>query len=190
MQRSHTAIAALLVGLARPAFAINMPGMMSGPSIVVGSAAMYPSRNIIANALDSKDRTTLLAVVKAAGLVGALEGKGPFTVFAPANEAFADLPPGTVQSLLNRQNKAEPAKILEYHVVPGDSNTTKIRSMILAGGGTATLKTLEGGTLTLAMNGSSNIIVKDEKCNVADITLTDVPRSSGMIQVIDHVLTP
>ncbi|MGH7105523.1 MAG: fasciclin domain-containing protein [Acetobacteraceae bacterium] len=189
MKYSHAAIAAtLLAGLAGPAIAANMP--MSAPTVMVGGAAMFPSRNIVQNAVNSKDHTTLVAAVKAAGLVHALEGKGPFTVFAPTNEAFADLPAGTVASLLKPENKAELTKILEYHVVPGDYNTTKLRAMILAGGGTATLKTLEGQPLTFAMNGSSNIIVKDVKGDVADITLADVTQSNGVIQVIDHVLMP
>ncbi|MGH7071918.1 MAG: fasciclin domain-containing protein [Acetobacteraceae bacterium] len=194
MQLKQAAIAALLVGLSGPAFAATVSGTMttpmSGETIMVGAAPMYPSRNIVQNAVHSQDHTTLVAAVKAAGLVEALEGPGPFTVFAPTNEAFADLPPGTVQNLLKPANKAELVKILEYHVVPGDYDTLKIRSMILAGGGHATLKTLEGGTLTLMMNGSSNIQVKDEKGDIADITIADVRQSNGVIQVIDHVLMP
>ncbi|MGH8254906.1 MAG: fasciclin domain-containing protein [Steroidobacteraceae bacterium] len=171
----------------------KMPGpssMVGEGTIMVGDAPMYPTRNIIQNAIHSRDHTTLVELVKAAGLVHALEGMGPFTVFAPTNEAFADLPAGTVQSLMKPKNKADLVKILEYHVVPGDYNTTKLRSMILSGGGKATLKTLEGGTLTVMMNGSSNIIVKDEKGGVADITVADVHQSNGVIQVIDHVLMP
>ncbi|MGH7122242.1 MAG: fasciclin domain-containing protein [Acetobacteraceae bacterium] len=194
MQLRYAAIAAILVGLSGPAFAAAALGTtaqpMSGQAIMVGNAPMFPSRNIVQNAVHSKDHTTLVAAVKEAGLVKALEGPGPFTVFAPTNEAFADLPPGTVQNLLKPANKGELVKILEYHVVPGDYDTLKIRSMILAGGGHATLKTLEGGTLTLMMNGSSNIQVKDEKGDVADITIADVRQSNGVIQVIDHVLMP
>ncbi len=134
--------------------------------------------------------TTLVAAVKAAGLAGALSGTGPFTVFAPTNEAFADLPAGTVDSLVKPENKATLTKILTYHVVPGDYNTTKIRSMILAGGGKTELKSLEGGTLTFMMNGSSNIVVEDEKGDMADITIADVAQSNGVIQVIDKVLMP
>lgn len=189
MKLGHAAFAAvLLAGLAGPVLAANMP--MSEPTIMVGGAAMYPMRNIIQNAVNSKDHTTLVAAVKAAGLVGALEGKGPFTVFAPTNEAFNDLPAGTVQTLLKPENKSELAKILEYHVVPGDYTTTKLRSMILAGGGSASLNTLEGAPLTFAMNGTNNIIVKDAKGGVADITVADVNQSNGVIQVIDHVLMP
>ena len=162
----------------------------SRPPIMVGGHEMYASKTIVANALHSADHTTLVALVKDAGLVKALNSKGPFTVFAPTNEAFKDLPPGTVKSLMKPANKAMLRKILTYHVVPGDYNTTKLRAMILAGGGTATLKTLEGQDLHLMMNGSSNIVVKDAKGDVADITIADVHQSNGVIQVIDHVLMP
>ncbi|MGH7122673.1 MAG: fasciclin domain-containing protein [Acetobacteraceae bacterium] len=194
LQVTHAAFAALLVGLSGPAFAATMSAPMKQPmsaqTIMVGRAPMYPSRNIVQNAVHSKDHTTLVALVKDAGLVKALEGPGPFTVFAPTNEAIADLPPATVRDLQKPANKAELVKILEYHVVPGDYDTLKIRSMILAGGGHATLKTLEGGTLALMMNGSSNIQVEDEKGDIADITIADVRQSNGVIQVIDHVLMP
>lgn len=159
-------------------------------TIMVGGAAMYPSKTIVANAVNSADHTTLVAAVKAAGLVGVLSGKGPFTVFAPTNEAFAALPKGTVATLLKPQNKAELTKILEYHVVAGDDTTTKLRAMILHDGGTATLKTVEGQPLMVMMNGSSNLVVKDAKGDVADITVADVTQSNGVIQVIDHVLMP
>jgi uncharacterized surface protein with fasciclin (FAS1) repeats len=164
--------------------------MMAPNTVSVGGMAMYPSKTIVANAVNSQDHTTLVAAVKAAGLAGALSGAGPFTVFAPTNEAFADLPAGTVDSLVKPENKATLTKILTYHVVPGDYNTTKIRSMILAGGGKTELKSLEGGTLTFMMNGSSNIIVEDEKGGMADITIADVGQSNGVIQVIDKVLMP
>jgi uncharacterized surface protein with fasciclin (FAS1) repeats len=131
-----------------------------------------------------------VAAVKAAGLVGALMGPGPFTVFAPTNEAFGDLPAGTVTTLLKPENKPTLTKILTYHVVSGDYNTTKLRALILAGGGQAQLKTLEGGTLTFMMNGSSNIMVVDSKGDKADITVADVTQSNGVIQVIDKVLLP
>jgi len=128
--------------------------------------------------------------VKAAGLVDTLNTAGPFTVFAPTNEAFADLPAGTVETLVKPENKATLTKILTYHVVPGDYNTTKLRALIYAGNGTATLKTVEGGTLTFMMNGSNNIAVKDAKGDIADITISDVHQSNGVIQVIDKVLLP
>ena len=159
-------------------------------TVSVGGMAMYPSKSIVANAVNSSDHTTLVAAVKAAGLAGALSGPGPFTVFAPTNEAFNDLPAGTVATLIKPENKATLVKILTYHVVPGDYNTTKLRALILAGGGKAELKTLEGGTLTFMMNGSSNIQVADEKGDTADITIADVTQSNGVIQVIDKVLLP
>src|SRR5271165_4576595 len=157
---------------------------------MVGGAAMYPTKNIVENAVNSKDHTTLVAAVKAAGLVETLESPGPFTVFAPTNEAFADLPAGTVDTLLKPENKDQLAKILTYHVVPGDYDSTRLRSMILAGGGKTTLKTVEGGTLTFMMNGTSNIIMRDDKGETADITIADVRQSNGVIHVIDHVLLP
>jgi uncharacterized surface protein with fasciclin (FAS1) repeats len=178
--------AALVVPVAVPyALAQSAPN-----TVVVGGMAMYPSKNIVANAVNSSDHTTLVAAVKAAGLVGALTGPGPFTVFAPTNEAFSDLPAGTVATLLKPENKPTLTKILTYHVVSGDYNTTKLRALILAGGGQAELKTLEGGSLTFMMNGSSNIMVVDEKGDKADITVADVTQSNGVIQVIDKVLLP
>ena len=158
--------------------------------VMVGGQAMYPSKTIVMNAINSADHTTLVAAVKAAGLVDALNGKGPFTVFAPTDEAFNDLPPGTVATLVKPENKATLTKILTYHVVAGDYTSTALRKQILAGNGTATLKTLEGGTLTFMMNGSQNIVMKDEKGNVADITIYDVKQSNGVIQVVDKVLMP
>src|ERR1700735_4765335 len=152
--------AATLLASAAPVFAGQT---MSESTVRVGGQAMFPSKTIVANAVNSADHTTLVAAVKAAGLVDTLNSKGPFTVFAPTNEAFAMLPAGTVDTLVKPENKATLTKILTYHVVPGDYDTTKIRSMILAGGGKTELKSLEGGTLTFMMNGSSNIIVEDEK---------------------------
>jgi uncharacterized surface protein with fasciclin (FAS1) repeats len=183
MRHSVAAYAAALLIAAGPAFAAE-------ETMMVGGESMFPSKNIVANAVNSKDHTTLVAAVKAAGLVDALMGKGPLTVFAPTNEAFADLPAGTVETLLKPENKAILTKVLTYHVVAGDYNTTKLRQMILAGNGHATLKTLEGGTLTFMMNGSSNILVKDDKGDVADITIADVTQSNGVIQVVDKVLLP
>jgi uncharacterized surface protein with fasciclin (FAS1) repeats len=163
---------------------------MAEPAVRVGGQAMFPNKTIVANALNSADHTTLVAAVKAAGLVDTLNGKGPFTVFAPTNEAFDALPKGTVDNLVKPENKAMLTKILTYHVVPGDYDTTKLRSMILAGNGTATLVTVQGGKLWLTMNGPSNITVKDEKGDVADITIADVHQSNGVIQVVDQVLLP
>ncbi|HQT76496.1 MAG: fasciclin [Rhodospirillales bacterium 20-64-7] len=181
-----TLIAAAALVMSAPIMARSMPES----TINVGGQAMYPSKTIVANAVKSADHTTLVAAVKAAGLVDTLNGKGPFTVFAPTNEAFADLPKDTVPTLLKPENKGLLTKVLTYHVVPGDYDTTKLRAMILDGNGTAVLTTVEGGKLMLMMNGSSNIMVKDEKGDVADITIADVHQSNGVIQVVDHVLMP
>ncbi len=162
----------------------------SEPVVMVGGQSMFPSKTIVANAVNSADHTTLVAAVKAAGLVDTLSGKGPFTVFAPTNEAFNDLPPGTVDALLKPEDKAMLTKVLTYHVVPGDYDTTRLRSMILAGNGVVHLKTVEGDMLAVSMNGSTNMLVKDDKGDVADITIADVHQSNGVIQVIDHLLMP
>ncbi len=180
MKRS-LAIAALIAGLAAPAFAAT---------VMVGGQPMYPNKNIVANAVNSADHTTLVAAVKAAGLVDTLEGKGPFTVFAPTNAAFAALPAGTVETLLKPENKPTLVKILTYHVVPGRLTTAELMHKIKAGHGEATLKTVSGGTLTLTMNGPHNIQVKDEKGDVADIIVYDILQSNGVIYSIDHVLLP
>src|SRR6202046_5988306 len=179
--------AATLLASAAPVFAGQT---MSESTVRVGGQAMFPSKTIVANAVNSADHTTLVAAVKAAGLIDTLNGPGPFTVFAPTNEAFGMLPAGTVQTLLKPENKATLTKILTYHVVAGNYDSNKLRSMILEGNGTATLKTVSGGELWLMMNGSSNITVKDEKGDVADITISDVRQSNGVIQVVDHVLLP
>ncbi len=186
MQTRMTAIVVTMCTLALPGLA----SARSSSDVMVGGQAMSPSKTIVANAVNSSDHTTLVAAVKAAGLVGALSGKGPFTVFAPTNEAFNDLPPGTVDTLVKPDNKAELTKILTYHVVPGHYSSVQLRSLILAGGGSTELTTLEGGKLTLMMNGSNNIAIRDAKGGVADITITDVNQSNGVIQVVDKVLMP
>ncbi|WP_234730958.1 fasciclin domain-containing protein [Acidocella facilis] len=177
----------LLPGLAA-AQSMSAQSMSADP--MVGGAAMYPSRNIVQNALNSKDHTTLVAAVKAAGLVPTLEGKGPFTVFAPTNEAFAALPAGTVPTLLKPENKAELVKILTYHVVPGRYTAADIENMIQQGGGTAQLKTVEGEPLTFSNAPAGGLMVKDAKGDEAKITISDVMQSNGVIQVIDKVLMP
>jgi len=182
MNRSLIAAAILVVGFAAPAFAEN--------TVMVGGMAMYPSKNIVQNAANSKDHTTLVAAVKAAGLVPTLEGPGPFTVFAPTNEAFAALPAGTVETLLKPESKPTLTKVLTCHVVPGTHDSAAIRSAITAGGGKATMKTVEGDTLTFMLNGASNIAVTDSKGNTADIVVYDVTQSNGMIFSIDKVLMP
>ena len=156
---------------------------------MVGGAPMYANRDIIDNAVNSKDHTTLVAAVKAAGLVETLKGAGPFTVFAPTNAAFAALPAGTVDTLLKPEMKADLTKVLTYHVVPGNVDSAALAAQIRAGGGKATLKTVQGGTLTASMSGNS-VIVTDAKGNAATVTTADVRQSNGVIHVVDKVLMP
>jgi len=171
------------------AMAGSMDSMSMQKTVMVGGAAMYPSKNIIQNAVNSKDHTTLVAAVKAAGLVKTLEGPGPFTVFAPTNEAFAALPAGTVDTLLKPENKATLTKILTYHVVPGKYTAHDLAKLAMAHGGKAVLKTVEGESITIAKN-DGKWTVTDAKGNVADITIADVTQSNGEIFVIDKVLMP
>lgn len=156
---------------------------------MVGGSTMYPSKNIVQNAMNSKDHTTLVAAVKAAGLVDTLEGPGPFTVFAPTNAAFDKLPAGTVESLLKPENLEQLKKVLTYHVVPGRITSSKLASMIKKGGGQASLTTVEGETLTAMMDGN-NVVLKDAKGDTATVTQTNVMQSNGVIHVIDSVLLP
>ena len=156
---------------------------------MVGGAEMYPSKNIIENAVNSKDHTTLVAAVKAAGLVETLAGPGPFTVFAPTNDAFNMLPTGTVETLLKPENKSALTAILTYHVVAGKLNSAELMKMIKDGDGTTMLTTVSGGNLWV-MNKSGRLWVKDEKGNTAEITIKDVNQSNGIIHVIDKVLLP
>ncbi|WP_264521783.1 fasciclin domain-containing protein [Flavobacterium sp. N1994] len=158
-------------------------------TVNVGGAPMYPSKNIIENAVNSKDHTTLVAAVKAAGLVETLQSKGPFTVFAPTNEAFAKLPKGTVETLLKPENKKTLQTILTYHVVAGKMNASDIVAAIKKGGGKATLKTVSGGTLTAWMKGK-DLYITDENGKSAKVTIADVNQSNGVIHVIDAVVTP
>ncbi|MBK9730890.1 MAG: fasciclin domain-containing protein [Chitinophagaceae bacterium] len=157
---------------------------------MVGGEAMYPSKDIVDNAVNSKDHTTLVAAVKAAGLVETLKGKGPFTVFAPTNDAFENLPAGTVETLLKAENKSTLTKVLTYHVVAGKITYNDLREMIRKGGGKATLKTVSGGTLTAMMNGDVSITLTDDGGNTANISTYDVMQSNGVIHVIDRVLLP
>jgi uncharacterized surface protein with fasciclin (FAS1) repeats len=158
-------------------------------TVMVGGAAMYPSKNIVENAVNSKDHTTLVAAVKAAGLVETLQSAGPFTVFAPTNEAFNLLPAGTVETLVKPENKATLTKILTYHVVAGRYSAKDIMKMVKKGKGSATLKTVSGGTLTATTKGNM-LMLTDEKGGVAMVTIKDVNQSNGVIHVIDHVLLP
>ena len=157
---------------------------------MVGGQSMYPSRDIVDNAVNSADHTTLVAAVKAAGLVDTLKGKGPFTVFAPTNAAFGKLPDGTVDTLVKPENKATLTKILTYHVVPGKYDFKALAQEIKMHNGKATLPTASGGKLMFAMNGMHNIVVTDEGGNSANISTYDVYQSNGVINVIDSVLMP
>lgn len=161
----------------------------SGATKMVGGAAMYPTRDIIDNAVNSRDHTTLVAAVKAAGLVDTLKGSGPFTVFAPTNTAFSMLPAGTVDTLLKPENKATLTQVLTYHVVPGRVDAAALAQQIQSGGGKAMLKTASGGTLTATMRGKDVVIV-DAKGNMSVVTTADVYQSNGVIHVVDKVLLP
>jgi uncharacterized surface protein with fasciclin (FAS1) repeats len=156
---------------------------------VVGGQEMYPTKDIIDNAVNSADHTTLVAAVKAAGLVDTLKGPGPFTVFAPTNEAFAKLPAGTVETLLKPENKDMLTRILTYHVVPGRLSVADLRKQIQDGNGQAQLKTVSGGTLWVMMRGKS-IVLKDEKGEMSTVTIPNVFQSNGVIHVIDAVVMP
>lgn len=156
---------------------------------MVGGAAMYPSKNIVENAVNSKDHTTLVAAVKAAGLVETLQSKGPFTVFAPTNAAFNKLPKGTVETLVKPENKEMLTSILTYHVVPGKISSKDLMKMMKANGGKYMAKTVQGEELTFWMKGK-DIYVKDAKGGSAKVTIADVNQSNGMIHVIDTVLMP
>ena len=159
-------------------------------TVEVGGAAMYPSKNIIQNAMKSKDHTTLVAAVKAAGLVKTLEGKGPFTVFAPTNEAFEKLPDGTVANLLKPENKKQLSNVLTYHVVAGDYSAAKLAKKAKANGGKLDLKTVEGEHITIQGDDAGGWWVVDGKGDKAKITIADVNQSNGVIHVIDGVLLP
>jgi uncharacterized surface protein with fasciclin (FAS1) repeats len=156
---------------------------------MVGGSPMSPKKNIVENALNSNDHTTLVAAVKAAGLVDTLEGSGPFTVFAPTNEAFGKLPAGTIDTLVKPENKPQLTSILTYHVVPGKLDANRLMKEIKAGGGMATLKTVNGETLTASMDGS-DVVLKDTKGGMAHVTIANVYQSNGVIHVIDSVLMP
>jgi uncharacterized surface protein with fasciclin (FAS1) repeats len=156
---------------------------------MVGGAAMFPTKNIVENALNSNDHTTLVAAVKAAGLVDTLEGPGPFTVFAPTNEAFAKLPEGAVDNLLKPENLDMLKKVLTYHVVSGRITTDDLKKMIHDGHGTATLTTVEGGMLWVSWK-DGKFWIKDDKGGMAAITIANVYQSNGVIQVVDTVLMP
>jgi uncharacterized surface protein with fasciclin (FAS1) repeats len=186
---------ALLATAAALAFAVAAPApsvyaQMAEKTVTVGGAPMYPSKNIIQNAVNSKDHTTLVAAVKAAGLVDTLSGPGPFTVFAPTNAAFAKLPAGTVDNLLKPENKATLVKILTYHVVPGRMTAVSLMKAVKDGEGEAHLKTVAGEDLVVKQAGPGKLTITDAKGDVAMVTIADVLQSNGVIHVIDTVLLP
>lgn len=180
-------LAAALIG-ATATMTLPHAGYAAGEPMV-GGAAMYPNKNIIENAVNSKDHTTLVAAVKAAGLVETLSGPGPFTVFAPTNAAFEMLPKGTVDDLLKPENKAKLTKILTYHVVKANALSSAVDKMIKDDGGKHTITTISGNKLVASMEGGK-ITLTDENGGTAMVTIADVKQSNGVIHVIDHVLMP
>jgi uncharacterized surface protein with fasciclin (FAS1) repeats len=186
MLSNRRAIVGALVAIA---LSISASSALSQKDPDVGGAAMYPTKNIVENAVNSKDHTTLVAAVKAAGLVETLEGPGPFTVFAPTNSAFDKLPAGTVDTLVKPENKDQLVKILTYHVVQGRVSSKDLIKMIKKGGGKAMLKTVEGGTITASI-ADGRVVLTDEKGGMATVTIPDVYQSNGVIHVIDTVLMP
>ena len=183
MKRYSTLAAAALLA------ATTLSGAAMAATKMVGGAPMYPQKNIVENAVNSKDHTTLVAAVKAAGLVDTLEGPGPFTVFAPTNEAFKKLPAGTVDGLLKPENKAQLTSVLTYHVVPGKMSAADLAAAVKQGGGQASLKTVEGEPLTVTKKGKV-ISVTDSKGDTARVTIADVDQSNGVIHVINKVMLP
>lgn len=183
--RSMLALLAVVAGFTTA----SAQSMNNEKTVEVGGAPMYPSKNIVQNAVNSKDHTTLVAAVKAAGLVETLQGPGPFTVFAPTNTAFEKLPAGTVESLVKPENKAMLTGILTYHVVPGKIDSKELAAWIKKGNGKTELTTVAGGKLWAMMEGK-NIVIKDEKGNKSLVTIKDVYQSNGVIHVVDTVLMP
>lgn len=168
---------------------IDVSAQMKSGNPMVGGAAMYKNKDIVDNAVNSKDHTTLVAAVKAAGLVETLKSKGPFTVFAPVNSAFDALPEGTVATLLKPENKAALTGVLTYHVIAGNFDAKAIMKAIKKGKGKATFKTVAGGELTAMMDGKT-LVLKDEKGGMSKVTIANVRQSNGIIHVVDSVLLP
>lgn len=189
MRKQFSLLAALCFGAIFSAHAQSSSTAKKEQAVEVGGAPMYPSRNIIENAVNSADHTTLVAAVKAAGLVDALGGEGPFTVFAPTNKAFGMLPEGTVETLLSPENKAMLTRILTYHVVAGKFSAKQIEEMAKKNGGKASFTTLSGGKISLIQKAGAWMIM-DENGNTAMITIADVFQKNGVIHVIDHVILP
>lgn len=184
ISRSSTRLAAAGLSLC-----LSLAAASAVAQVTVGGSPMLPTKDIIDNAVNSKDHTTLVAAVKAAGLVETLKGPGPFTVFAPTNAAFAALPAGTVDTLLKPENKDALTKVLTYHVVAGKWDAAAISKMIMDGKGSAAIKTVQGGTLTAKASGGT-VTLTDEKGATAKVTIADVYQSNGVIHVVDKVLLP
>ncbi|MBA4047889.1 MAG: fasciclin [Sphingomonas sp.] len=180
---------AVRISLIASAFALGAGSLIAATNPIVGGAAMFPTKNIVENAVNSKDHTTLVAAVQAAGLVDTLSSPGPFTVFAPTNAAFARLPAGTVETLLKPENKGTLTAVLTYHVVAGKVSAAQLAAKVKMGGGKAMLPTVQGGMLTFAKAGKG-YTVTDAKGHAANITIADVNQSNGVIHVIDTVLLP
>jgi uncharacterized surface protein with fasciclin (FAS1) repeats len=190
MSKRHALFAAAAALALAASVTAPLSAEMSGKTVNVGGAPMYPSKNIIQNAVNSKDHTTLVAAVKAAGLVDTLSGPGPFTVFAPTNEAFAKLPAGTVDNLLKPENKDMLVKVLTYHVVPGRMTAVNLMKAVKDGEGAAKLKTVAGEEIWIKQAGPGKLTITDAKGDVAMVTIADVLQSNGVIHVIDTVLLP
>jgi uncharacterized surface protein with fasciclin (FAS1) repeats len=185
-----TALVLTLAGATAGTAQGNGDMAMNDKATMVGGQAMFRTKDIVDNAVNSADHTTLVAAVKAAGLVETLKGAGPFTVFAPTNAAFAALPEGTVPTLLKPENKEQLTKVLTYHVVPGRHDASALMKAIKKGDGKATLTSASGETLWVMMNGDRNVVVRDAKGSVAAISTYDVMQSNGVIHVVDKVLLP
>jgi uncharacterized surface protein with fasciclin (FAS1) repeats len=191
MRLAHTAILMTVASFALAATAATTLAQpqMKEQTVTVGGSPMYPSKNIIQNAVNSKDHTTLVAAVKAAGLVETLQGPGPFTVFTPTNAAFAKLPPGTVDALLKPEMKAKLTGVLTYHVLPGRLSAKDLTEAAKKNGGTAEFKTVEGETISVESKGNM-LWIRDAKGDVSKVTIQNVFQSNGVIHVIDAVLLP
>jgi uncharacterized surface protein with fasciclin (FAS1) repeats len=190
MSKRLSLIAAAAVLALTAGTAVTYTVAMAENTVMVGGAPMYPSKNIVQNAVNSKDHTTLVAAVKAAGLVDTLQSPGPFTVFAPVNAAFAKLPAGTVDTLLKPENKATLVKVLTYHVVPGRLTAANLMKAVKDGEGEAKLKTVAGEEIIVKQAGPGKLTVTDSKGDVSTVTIADVLQSNGVIHVVDTVLLP
>ena len=187
---SAAILGALFAASALTAPALAQDKMTKEKTVMVGGAPMFPSKNIVENAVNSKDHTTLVAAVKAAGLVDTLASAGPFTVFAPVNAAFAKLPKGTVETLLKPENKGTLTTVLTYHVVPGRLTAANLMKAVKDGGGAAKFKTVAGGEITVRSPSAGKLTITDAKGGTSSVTIGDVLQSNGVIHVVNTVLLP